>query len=86
MTSCTECGFTSVPSCPSDALKLGFWPGGPIKSKYLFDFSLLHMFDLLQKQMPGVSEGGFLRVLESLSEKRGRVSSHLAHSIPKLLG
>ena len=44
---CTECSFTSVPSCPNDALKLGFWPGGPLKSKYLFDFLLLEMFDLL---------------------------------------
>ena len=77
MATCTECSFTSVPSCPNDALKLGFWPGGPLKSKYLFNFLLLEMFDLLQKQMPGVSEGGFLRVLELLSEKRGRVSLHL---------
>ena len=46
------------------------------KSTYLFDQDLFHFYDLLQKNNPGVSETGFLKTLEQMSEVKGRVSNN----------
>ena len=40
----------------------------------MFDQDMFLFFDLLQKNMPGVSESGFIRTLEMFSQSKGRVS------------
>ena len=45
------------------------------QSSYLFDQDLFLFYDLLRKNVPGMSELGFVRTLEELSEDKGRVSN-----------
>ena len=51
----------------------GFWPGSIIDIKYVFDQDLFLYWDLLQKQIPGVSECSFLKSPELFSKRKGRV-------------
>ena len=41
---------------------------------YVFDQDLLLQWDILQKQIPGISERAFLKSLELYSKQKGRVS------------
>ena len=47
----------------------GFWPGSIRDMTYVFDQDLLLYWDLLQKQVPGVSERSFLKSLERFSKR-----------------
>ena len=40
----------------------------------MFDQDTFLYFDLLQKNMPGVSESGFIKTLEMFSQSKGRVN------------
>ena len=44
---------------------------------YVFDQDLFLYWDLLQKQIPGVSERSFLKSLELFSKRKGRVSNKI---------
>ena len=74
---CGACGKQIQLETPHDVIREQFWPGSTSrKSTYLFDQDLFHFYDLLQKNNPGVSETGFLKTLEQMSEVKGRVSNN----------
>ena len=71
------CGEQIQLETPHDVIREQFWLGSTSrKSTYLFDQDLFHFYDLLQKNNPGVSETGFLKTLEQMSEVKGRVSNN----------
>ena len=76
---CSACKSHLTPSQPNSVIREEFWPGSARrKSQYMFDQDLFLFFDLLQKNMPGVSESGLVKTLEMFSEAKGRVScSHV---------
>ena len=51
----------------------GFWPGSITDATYLFHLDLLLHWDILQKQIPGISERAFIKLLELFSKQKGRV-------------
>lgn len=55
----------------------GFSPGSIRDMTYVFDQDLFLHWDLLQKQIPGVSERSFLKSLELFSKRKGRVSTKI---------
>lgn len=52
----------------------GFSPGSISDTTYVSEQDLLLQWDILQKQIPGISERSFLKSLELYSEQKGRVS------------
>ena len=74
---CEVCGEQIQLETPHDVIREQYWPGSTSrKSTYLFDQDLFHFYDLLQKNNPGISETGFLKTLEQMSEVKGRVSNN----------
>ena len=61
-------------SDPVVLLQSKFWPGSISDMTYVFDQDLLLQWDILQKQIPGISERAFLKSLELYSKRKGRVS------------
>lgn len=61
-------------SDPVVLLQSKFWPGSISDMTYVFDQYLLLQWDILQKQIPGISERAFLKSLELYSKRKGRVS------------
>jgi len=57
----------------NDAIKANFWPGSSDRPCYVFDQQLFLFYDLLQKNNPGISEYGFIKTIEQVSEQKGRV-------------
>lgn len=51
----------------------GFWPSSIADATYLFHQDLLLHWDILQKQIPGISETAFIKLLELFSKQKGRV-------------
>lgn len=51
----------------------GYWPGSIADTTYLFHQDLLLHWDILQKQIPGISERAFIKSLELFSKQKGRV-------------
>ena len=51
----------------------GLWPGSITDATYLFHQDLLLHWDILQKQIPGISETAFIKLLELFSKQKGRV-------------
>ena len=49
---------------------------------YVFDKELFLFWDILQKQLPGVSEGAFLKSLELFSKRKVRVSIFITGHCP----
>lgn len=75
---CSACQNCTKFSHPKSVIQEEFWPGSARrKSQYMFDQDLFLLFDLLQKNMPGVSESGLIKTLEMFSEVKGRVSHNL---------
>lgn len=71
---CSNCRQVFELEQPHAIIREQYWPGTPQrKSFYMFDQDLFQFYDLLQKNMPGVSEQGFLKTLEQMSELKGRV-------------
>lgn len=62
---CGSCNSTSDVS----PARLGYWPGSP----YLFYYDVFHLWDTMQKNMPGSSCSAFVKTLAQISEKKGRV-------------
>ena len=85
---CNACKSHLRLSQPNSVIQEEFWPASAKrKSQYIFDQDLFLFFDLLQKNMPGVSESGLIKTLEMFSELTGRVSlnhilycTHLSYS------
>lgn len=71
---CLQCGKMLCTSEPVVIIQSGFWPGSIKDMTYVFDKELFLFWDILQKQLPGVSEGAFLKSLELFSKRKGRVS------------
>ena len=69
---CLQCSKTYEVSI-GDLVAQNLWPGG-LNSSYIFDQTLFQFYDTLQKILPGVSETGFIKTLEHISEQKGRVS------------
>ena len=77
---CSACKSHLKLSQPNSVIREEFWPGSARrKSQYIFDQDLFLFFDLLQKNLPGVSESGFIKTLEMFSQAKGRVSCN--HSL-----
>ncbi|XP_048583686.1 uncharacterized protein LOC116606770 isoform X3 [Nematostella vectensis] len=72
---CTSCDKTWGGNHPIILVQLGFWPGSITGACYAFDDSLFVYWDMLQKQVPGISERAFLKSLEEFSKCRGRVGT-----------
>ncbi|EDO31139.1 predicted protein [Nematostella vectensis] len=72
---CTSCDKTRGGNHPIILVQLGFWPGSITGACYAFDDSLFVYWDMLQKQVPGISERAFLKSLEEFSKCRGRVGT-----------
>lgn len=59
---------------PHKVIRENMWPGSPSASaSYLFDQDMFLFYDILQKNMPGISESGFIKTLEQFSVHKGRV-------------
>ncbi len=83
---CSACKSHLSLSQPNSVIQEEFWPGSARrKSQYIFDQDLSLFFDLLQKNMPGVSESGFIRTLEMFSEAKGRVGCMFRWFVFKIL-
>ena len=59
---------------PAVIVQLGFWPGSITDMTYVFDQDLFSYLDILQKQVPGISQSSFIKSLELFSKQKGRVS------------
>ena len=71
---CEDCGNRFEIECPHSLIREHLWPGTPShKPTYVFDQDMFLLYDLLQKNMPGISETGFLKTLEQFSVIKGRV-------------
>ena len=71
---CEECGTDFSIEFPHKVIRENLWPGTPSTTgSYLFDQDMFLFYDLLQKNMPGISESGFIKTLEQLSAHKGRV-------------
>lgn len=66
---CGSCNSTS------DVLpaRLGYWPGSPTNAPYLFYYDVFHLWDTMQKNMPGSSCSAYVKTMAQISEKKGRV-------------
>lgn len=71
---CLGCLEVLSTSDPAVLTQSGFWPGSISDTTYVFDQDLLLLWDILQKQIPGISERSFLKSLELYSKQKGRVS------------
>ena len=65
---CKECSKVLSTSDPVVVTQCGFWPGSIKDMSYVFDQDLFLHWDIMQKQMPGVSERSFLKSLELFSK------------------
>jgi len=74
---CLKCNKLICTSEPVVVTQSGFWPGSIRDMTYVFDQDLFLYWDLLQKQIPGVSEHSFLKSLELFSKRKGRVSTKI---------
>ena len=71
---CQDCHNILCTSDPFVVIQSSFWPGSIKDMKYVFDQDLFLHWNILQKQVPGVSERSFLKSLEVFSNQKGRVS------------
>lgn len=71
---CLGCLKVLSTSDPVVLLQSAFWPGSISDMTYVFNQDLLLQWDILQKQIPGISEHAFLKSLELYSKRKGRVS------------
>lgn len=72
---CDGCGECFSIQFPHNIIRENFWPGTPSHHcSYMFDQDMFILYDLLQKNMPGTSEVGFVKALEQFSALKGRVS------------
>ena len=67
---CNNCHSVNKPCVEQNNL----WPGDANHSSYVFHEDLFLFYDLLRKNVPGMSELGFIRILEEFSGAKGRVS------------
>ena len=65
---CLGCLKVLSTSDPVVLLQSAFWPGSISDMTYVFDQDLLLQWDILQKQIPGISERAFLKSLELYSK------------------
>lgn len=79
---CLQCGKMLCTSEPLVIVQSGFWPGSIKDMTYVFDKELFLFWDILQKQLPGVSEGAFLKSLELFSKRKGCVSIFIRGHCP----
>ncbi|XP_032232016.2 uncharacterized protein LOC116605656 isoform X1 [Nematostella vectensis] len=70
---CNGCNELFSTSHPLVLIQLGYWPGSVTSVTYGFDQRLLSYWDILQKQIPGISEHAFLKSLELHSQLYGRI-------------
>lgn len=71
---CEKCETSFNIEFPHQVIRENFWPGSPCASTaYLFDQDMFLFYDLLVKNMPGISENGFIKCLEQFSVLKGRV-------------
>ena len=77
---CKECSKVLSTSDPVVVTQCGFWPGSIKDMSYVFDQDLFLQWDIMQKQMLGVSERSSLKSLELFSKQKGRVSGWIIHS------
>ena len=77
---CKECSKVLSTSDPDVVTQSGFWPGSIKDMSYVFDQDLFLQWDIMQKQMLGVSERSSLKSLELFSKQKGRVSGWIIHS------
>ena len=77
---CKECSKVLSTSDPDVVTQCGFWPGSIKDMSYVFDQDLFLQWDIMQKQMLGVSERSSLKSLELFSKQKGRVSGWIIHS------
>lgn len=71
---CPVCTKVVSTSDPAVLIQSGFWPGSISDMTYVFEQDLLLHWDILQKQIPGISERSFIKSLEQFSKQKGRVS------------
>ena len=64
---------------------LRFLPGSITDATYVFDQDLFCQWNIIQKQVPGISERSFLKALEEFSKQKGRVSTFISISIYSLV-
>lgn len=65
---CGSCNSTSDVS----PARLGYWPGSPTNAPYLFYYDVFHLWDTMQKNMPGSSCSAYVKTLAQISDKKGR--------------
>ena len=70
---CPDCKSVNSSSNPLVLVQLGFWPGSVTDVKYAFHQDLFLHWDILQKQVPGISQASFIKSLECYSLNKGRV-------------
>jgi hypothetical protein len=70
---CPDCKCVHSSSDPLVLVQLGFWPGSVTNVRYAFHQDLFQHWDILQKQVPGISQTSFIKSLECYSSKKGRV-------------
>ena len=75
---CENCGNVSVGNIEGSNMWKGDCSG---QSSYLFDQDLFILYDLLRKNIPGMSELGFIRALEEFSEQKERVSMFFSFEV-----
>ena len=71
---CQECFKVHSSSDPVVVIQAGFWPGSMKDMSHVFDQDHFLHWDILQKQIRGISERSFLKSLELFSKRKGRVS------------
>ena len=75
---CEGCGNCFDIEYPHNVIREHLWPGTPsCNTTYIFDQDMFLLYDLLQKNMPGISETGFLKSLEQFSAIKGRVGHYI---------
>lgn len=58
-----------------DYIYSGLWPGLPCVGRYLFDEELLFLYYQTQHLSPGTSENKFVKSLEEISTRAGRIGT-----------
>ena len=77
---CKECSKVLSTSDPDVVTQSGFWPGSIKDMSYVFDQDLFLQWDIMQKQMLGVSERSSLKSLELFSKQKRCVCGWIIHS------
>lgn len=83
---CEKCDANFNIEFPHKLVRENLWPGSPTASgAYMFDQDMFLFYDILQKNMPGISESGFIKTLEQFSVHKGRVRLILAGMHAKII-